>query len=437
MTCSNRKPYLAVTASIFVAACGSSGGNVPDGRQPIDAPSVTVDAAPPADALFHGTITVNVTVGGQPAIGAVVLIDDTTPPQTQATTDDSGQAVVTVDGTTMITAVVDNVNSAFLMTMTGVAPGESISLDAPDPAPTSIDLTVTGESPDDQSNITLFAPNNNQGTSAANTTPTNIMVPATTTTTPAQLLAVSNDGLQYVGTDSAVFTADESINLPTHWVPLATLTYETTGLPDIVNNVEYTIDSLSGGYDLHDTTVKDITPTANTASATASFPPVGDVFRFGTQVKTSNSLGQTIFHHATTAPTSMNITLADFGPWLSAFNLVQAPFSITWGLTPSGGSAQLDGTLFVMGYGATGGAVQWIISAAPDATSFTAPVLPTSVSKWSPVGASNFNGFPLPVSSDQFASYNELRTSAFKHLQDFVNNDTAWLGNAAIGIAVN
>ena len=100
MTCSNRKPYLAVTASIFVAACGSSGGNVPDGRQPIDAPSVTVDAAPPADALFHGTFTVNVTVGGQPAIGAVVLIDDTTPPQTQATTDDSGQAVVTVDGTT-------------------------------------------------------------------------------------------------------------------------------------------------------------------------------------------------------------------------------------------------------------------------------------------------------------------------------------------------
>ena len=372
------------------------------------------DASSPPDAA-PTTIAVTVTQAGVPVSAATVLADSASGTQTQATTGDTGAATISVSGISDVTIVVQLTGLAEIVTMTGVQPGEAVTFALPDADPQTITFDVGGTSPDSSTAFDLWVPSPSNNLSdhqfpmAGNGMPSVITVPANAVTTPIDLVAISGDGTEYSGVPARTYSAGDAVTLTMDWMPVSTFMFAATGMPDEVTSVSGNMSMLSDGFGLSGGSTS-MELADGSASGSMTFAPFGEVYRSNMQVGTAIQ-SQALNHASADEFDSYTVTGDSLLPWITNVAMAGTPLAMTWSTTASGGSLTPQGYVIEMQYTTTAGSAFWIATRAPDATSWTLPTLPSSLSMWSPVGATNVSGFPISLYSSAITGgYNAFRT---------------------------
>ena len=435
---------LLSAALLATVACGSSSPGLADGRaldsRGIDASSIDATSAVDASPT---TISLTATVGGQPLANAPVLVDGSSGPQTQTTTDSNGKATVDALGPSNITVLSIGEGATELLTMNGALPGEQLTFGFPGADPADISVSIGGTPPNNQGLLELYAPTlytsqQNRTELASDGTPTMISFPGKTGTTPVTVVALTGDGSQYVALPKTTYSDQESVTLPTNWMPTSTMNYQFTGIPAEVDTVTPSFNSVTAGMQVNSNVNGQTTIVDGAGTATAKFAPVVDQYRVGATFA-SGQAGQAVTVLQSTIPTSMTITGDQLAPWITAAAPSTDPVAINWSTTDSGGSAVVDGYIMLAQYAATSGSVTWYATQDPSATSWTLPILPDSLSMWSPVGASNFFGFPISIASADVDGYAAFRALVISDISFIATGNTTAYGlvTASAPISLN
>ena len=413
---------ISTIAAFAFAACSNSSPDVPDARRVIDS-GAPIDATPT-------TISLTLTIAGSPSSGAVVLADGPNGTQTQATTDSSGDATVNVSGTSDVTLALVQGGGAQFITIGAVAAGQHLILSIPSDDQ-KMQINVGGTSPD-TSTFSLAVPASegdpdNTVALAGDGTTSHVNIPANGATTPIDLVALTSDATQYVAITGQTFTSGQSVQLPSTWSPVSTVTINASALPSDVTSVFASINSFSDNLKLETGGAGNAaTPDTGAATVTTTFAPVGSSFRTGLHLANGGS-SQIVFRHTAQAPTTVAVTGSELAPWISNATATSSPARLQWTVTDSGGTATLVGCVLGVNYSLGENNVQWSAILPGDATSWTLPTLPASLAQWAPasdtsISIGNFFAVSQTTTTTNFPSF---RTLFLAHPNLFSGDDSA------------
>ena len=296
-------------------------------------------------------------------------------------------------------------------------------------------IQVTSISPDGNPTNFDYPDDNGNQPLAGDGTPLTVTLDGSAATTPSSIVSVTADNSQYSALTNQTFASGMTYPLPSTWTDTTTVPFEATGLPSAITSIKPTLDSLSGGFTLRTGNGQEADVADGSASSTATLVPVGDHFRYGFVLQTADAQ-ETFISHSAQPPT--NVTLAGdlVAPFIKNALVTTTPLGVSWTVAAEGATASADGYVLITTYEAAGNQpIMWITILPPDTTSWIVPTLPNELATQSPVGAADFSTTVVEVSSDQWSSYEEFRAAAPLNIENLVNNDTTWLGTAAICFA--